>query len=289
MTPQSREEVRAALPALALGALDASERGAVLVSLAAYPDLMAEARQMGSVSSALLGALPPAPPRPALKASVMAAAMAARAPVARPVQAAPRPVPIAQPAASLSRRIADWLNARIALPRYATAAFAALAIVIAGAALAGNQNTAARLAQIEAASRADQTRLAQLAKERDSAVAQAQTQQRIIAALSAPDAQAVNLTGQGGATARVAYRPGATEAVFQARGLPALPTNQTYQLWLFDASGKPLPNITFADANAGLPIAAAQEFARFINFAISIEPAGGSAAPTGPIVLIAKG
>ena len=124
---------------------------------------------------------------------------------------------------------------------------------------------------------------------RVNAVAQAQTQQRIIAALSAPDAQAVTLTGQGGATARVAYRPGATEAVFQARGLPALPTNQTYQLWLFAASGKPLPSITFADANAGLPIAAAQEFARFINFAISIEPAGGSAAPTGPIVLIAKG
>jgi anti-sigma-K factor RskA len=109
--------------------------------------------------------------------------------------------------------------------------------------------------------------------------------------MSAPDVRRVDLAAQPdapGSTAS-AFMSAKRGMVFTADGLPALQTGRTYQLWvvtkhapvsvgtfIVDASGKmtgvmPMP----ADA-ANEPVAVA----------VTIEPAGGVPAPTGPKVLV---
>jgi anti-sigma-K factor RskA len=74
------------------------------------------------------------------------------------------------------------------------------------------------------------------------------------------------------------------------RGLKPLPSNQTYQLWLIPADGSPAPAglLSIQTENPAwlkLP-APADAPADFTAVGISVEPAGGSPAPTGPIVLL---
>ena len=77
-------------------------------------------------------------------------------------------------------------------------------------------------------------------------------------------------------------------AVLSLDGLPALEASQQYQLWLFDASGKPLPSTTFDATAKNVVINAEAKFDGYVNFAVSVEPKGGSQAPTGPIAMIAN-
>lgn len=77
--------------------------------------------------------------------------------------------------------------------------------------------------------------------------------------------------------------------LFYSANLPALPANQTYQLWLVPAKGNPISAGTFEvdtrgngqvllpSLPAGVPAAA---------FAVTIEPSGGVPQPTGPKILI---
>ncbi len=278
----TRAELDNALPALAAGALDAATRTAVLAGLAKHADLMAKARSFGVVLPAVLGGLPEVAPKPALRAKVIAAALEAR-PARKMVEPLKR---------SWMDELQAWLQGAFALPRYASLAMAALALVALGGLGLAWQREGAANAQLAA----ERTRLVaeqeRLSGERVQLQQQSAAQQALIAALSAPDAQAVNLnstSAAAGVTARVAYAPGSRSAIFQARGLPALPDAQRYQLWLFDATGTPQPSILFADANAPVLLDAQQALGAYINFAVSIEPRTGSRAPTGPVVLIAKG
>lgn len=73
------------------------------------------------------------------------------------------------------------------------------------------------------------------------------------------------------------------------RGLDPLPAEQTYQLWLIPDDGTPVPAGLFAVDDAAsslvtlnLPVVEQG----FTTVGISIEPAAGSPAPTGPIVLL---
>jgi anti-sigma-K factor RskA len=79
-------------------------------------------------------------------------------------------------------------------------------------------------------------------------------------------------------------------AMLAVRGLAPLPAGQTYQLWLIPAEGTP--------ASAGLlgregetvrrAVAIPEDAGSFVAVGISIEPAEGSEAPTGPIVALGR-
>jgi anti-sigma-K factor RskA len=67
----------------------------------------------------------------------------------------------------------------------------------------------------------------------------------------------------------------------EANGLAALPSGKVYQAWVIQPAGKPLPEPTFvADAagRAAITIPSGQPKGTLIAF--TIEPAGGSKAPT---------
>jgi len=74
-------------------------------------------------------------------------------------------------------------------------------------------------------------------------------------------------------------------AVLILRGLPAIPENQTYQVWLIASNGertsagllRPQTDVPFISE----PIESAQELVNFVGVGMTIEPAGGSDHPTG--------
>jgi anti-sigma-K factor RskA len=120
--------------------------------------------------------------------------------------------------------------------------------------------------------------------------AQLEQQQRFIEAVAADDPR-VELAGTERApSARgevVAPRDGGPPLLV-AQGLPELPAGQVYQIWVI-ADGRP--------AGAGLlepgpamaaPVALARDVSGAEMVALTIEPAGGSSGPTGPIVLAGK-
>jgi anti-sigma-K factor RskA len=117
-------------------------------------------------------------------------------------------------------------------------------------------------------------------------------QGRIIAALSGggqswpmqPGAQA---SGAGGVVVR---DPRTGELLVHAEGLASLPADRTYQAWTFEsAEAAPAPAGLSGAGSAGsftLPVLPSSE--RVAAVALSLEPAGGSPSPTGPVVLLAR-
>lgn len=89
------------------------------------------------------------------------------------------------------------------------------------------------------------------------------------------------------ATAKLAYDPNG-RAILIANKLPRVPPSQAYQLWFIVANKPPMPGKTFVPDNAGnvvLKDAMPRDAVEAEIFAITVEPAGGSSAPTSPIYL----
>jgi hypothetical protein len=89
------------------------------------------------------------------------------------------------------------------------------------------------------------------------------------------------------AAARAVWNPGTREAVLLVAGLPAAPPGRVYEAWVI-AAGAPVPAGTFqvdAQGKAVLRLPAVDETSRVKTFAVTIEPDGGTPAPTGAMVL----
>jgi anti-sigma-K factor RskA len=80
--------------------------------------------------------------------------------------------------------------------------------------------------------------------------------------------------------------------IFLASNMPALPPQKAYELWLIPASGAPIPAGIFKpDANGGAtvinpPLPGNVEAK---TFAITVEPEGGSSAPTSQPIMVGTG
>ncbi len=95
------------------------------------------------------------------------------------------------------------------------------------------------------------------------------------------------LRGAPRAHARMIWNPSRRDAVLVVGGLPAAPAGQAYEVWVI-ADGAPAPAGVFhpeADGTAvfRLPRDAPPPHPR--TFAVTLEPAAGVPAPTGPMVL----
>ena len=89
-----------------------------------------------------------------------------------------------------------------------------------------------------------------------------------------------------GATATVAYDKSG-HAILWLSKLPQVPQGKAYQLW-FLVRDKAMPGKTFAPDNNGQGVLKEQVPSEALDspaFAITVEPAGGSTAPTGAIYL----
>lgn len=258
--------------AYALEALDAEERRAFEAHLATCAEcqrVVADGRRVAASLGASTDAtaLPPG-----LRARTLARAIGA------------------EPGAALSERRGARIRERPS-PRWITFAAAAGLLMSVGLGF-----YAARLRSDVASLNQLLAQAATEAAELGAALADARLDSarfvEVLAVLDAPDLVRVDLQGQATAPAAIgrAYVSASAGLIFSAAGLPQLDSGRTYQLWVVPAvaGSAPVGVGTFSvDATGraqvtvplpgGVPMAAV---------AVTNEPAGGSASPTLPILLM---
>ena len=249
----------------ALGALDGAEKAA----LEAHLEVCAECRrklEAAGARAAVFGlASPPAEPRPEIRELVLARFRAHRAP--RPVVAAPEP--------SRYRR-SPWSPL--------LAAAAAVLLIAAAWLEIENRRLNTELGQLQATHQQLEASSHQLQAESIRA-------QSTLDVLTAPDTVQVELTP---ASVRPtphgkAFFNASKGLLFYAANLPALPAGRTYELWLIPSAGAPVGAGLFATDARGNGEVILPPLPGGLTpkaFAVTIEPAGGVPAPTGPKVLI---
>ena len=122
--------------------------------------------------------------------------------------------------------------------------------------------------------------------------ADAHKARQILGTLTDPSAVRVSLTVPKAApspAARATYSPRSGTLLLMASNLAPLPAQKVYELWLIPADGSaPVPAGTFspdARGNASLLTPALHGAVAAKAFGITVEPVGGSATPTVPILL----
>lgn len=248
--------------AYALGALDGEERVQFERHLTSGCDrCQASLRDSGEALAALAAELPPAVPPPGVRAALLRQIDAETA----------RSRPASRPARG-------WLT-------WATTAVAAMLVggVAVGLLLGSRHET--RLGELAAeldGLRGERARLEQTLRERADA-------QALLNLLRDPATRVVALAGAGPspeAVARVVWHEGEGGWVVVAKLPPASP-GRTYELWTF-SGGRPSPAGVFDVDASGSAIHRIAPAPKVEGFAVTLEPAGGVPAPTGPIVLAAR-
>jgi anti-sigma-K factor RskA len=233
--------------AYALDALDNAERERFERHLRRCPACAEDVRRMTSTATALAMAVAAEPP-PGLKQRVLAAAAAT-----------PQLPPL--PSAAAKRRRGRHVTRSAWFPR--------LALGVAGVGVAA----AVVLAVVTVST---QDRLDHL---------QAQNQ-AIAAVLAAPDAQIATATSSTGGNATVVLSYAQQKMIFTSTGLPALPNNKVYELWLLSTgsarSAGLLPEPT--DGRTAPVLAAGLTSADKVG--VTVEPAGGTSSPTTTPILV---
>jgi anti-sigma-K factor RskA len=108
--------------------------------------------------------------------------------------------------------------------------------------------------------------------------------------INTPGARVAELNGVdggAGATAKLVY-DNAGRAMLMADKLPNVPAGKAYQLWFIVGNNPPMPGKTFVpepDGKGMVKEQMPQAAMRSAVFAITVEPASGMPAPTGPIYL----
>ena len=277
----------------ALGVLTAAEQAAVDALAAAHPAIRADLADVQAALGLYAEAhaqTPPAALRERVLAHVLrqiqpvalAPASALRADVdavaqARNLAAAPATTPgavvrplLAAPAAAAAGR-SPW----------ALAAAVALLLSLGGNALLYARWQAA--GQDLVALQNDQARFAATSQVVDKQLGTLKEQNSI---LRSDEFRAVALAGTKDAPtarARVLFNAATHRVYLDVRSLPALPAGKQYQLWAL-AGGKPVDAGLLAAATAaGDDLQQMKDVASAQAFAMTVEPTGGSAAPTMPI------
>lgn len=111
------------------------------------------------------------------------------------------------------------------------------------------------------------------------------TNGRVAEVLAAPDVRTVDLEGDAGRV-RVAYSSTRGEGVLLASDLAPLPPERVYELW-FLQDGDAAPAGLFEPDPAGrVTFAVNGDLSRVEAFAVTVEPEGGSPAPTTEPILV---
>ncbi len=119
-------------------------------------------------------------------------------------------------------------------------------------------------------------------------VVAAQQDSQVLSVLAADDAQTVELKTTGDATVRLLYSPELDRAVLVTDGLPAPGEESVYELWLAH-DGEPVPAGLFRPDDEGRSLTVVESNVSGAELAaITVEPRGGSAEPTGPSVAHTK-
>ena len=172
----------------------------------------------------------------------------------------------------------------------AIGAVAALVVLALGGLLAGAFRQRGELAMLRQANTDLMARLE--AQSHDLAALQASlaAQTQILRVMGGPRTVTAALAPKAGVTAsgRVVVDQTSGEAAVVITNLGPAGAGKTYELWAIRGSQPPEPAGTFAPTPEHTVAARSERIPRpseVTVFAVSIEPAGGSTSPTGPIVL----
>jgi len=255
----------------ALGALDGEERERVEAVLAEGDPADAADLQAYEHVAGLLGwSVEPATPPPFLRGRLMSGISEAKA--------SPSPIPFRPrteaPVPPRSRFGAFAAVATLAAAATIAAVFLGLALYRASGDL---ESSVRQLADARAAQ-----------QKKDEELARAN---RLLGITKDPAVRLTRLTAAGvqaEPSIDVLWHPEKKSGVLVARSLPSLEPNRTYELWLIDGAA-PIPAGTFntdANGDAVIEIDRLTAAGEPRKFAVTVEPAGGSAAPTTPIILV---
>ena len=278
----SHESFRDDAPAYALGILDPAERLAFAAHVALCPECAAEVRSFSLVIDALAHSAPARMPPLGLRESLVRLVRlqpgpGAQASGAGPAEAGPH-------VRSDGRTTWAWL-----------AAAAAILVAIGASGYAMRQEIV--IAGL-------QTRLAQAQTRLEQALFRASAADRVVA-----DAQRVVFDARAGlavaaaadvARIELAGQPAAAQAsaramwsrsrgmVFSALNLPPLAQGTVYQVWVVTADAPVSAGLLLPDSTgAGLAyFSTAPDIGAPVAVAVTLEPAGGVPAPTGPRYLM---
>ncbi|MEX1020628.1 MAG: anti-sigma factor [Litorilinea sp.] len=206
--------------------------------------------------------------------------------------ARPLPKPARQKESPLAGLRRWWAERRYA--GYALGLAGALAVllvvVVIQAQLIVQRNTAS-LAELQTQATSLQSEIGNLRTE-NQVLQAAVAEQRQQWATILDAEQEVLLAGTDDApTAQAVFYAADDQVLVIAAGLAEVASDQTYQLWLIPAEGAPVSaGLLDAPREGTATFLAASPLARdgYTAVGISLEPAGGSASPTGPIVLLGE-
>ena len=276
----SHSELRDLSGLYALGMLTGEERREFEAHLESCQSCVAEVRQAREAVDALGASVPQVEPPASLRARVLASAER-QGNVAAPEE--PSVTATASPTIPASRARMSW---RQSVP-YGLAAAASLAAVALGMyALTLRERLAVLEGELQSTRAAQRTLQRQLVTLR----ADADIGRRSAFILAATDLRRIELGGQApavDASARAFWSP-ARGVIFAGTRLPALPQGRVYQLWMVTESAPVSVGLLTPDAQ-GKSIAVAPAPAvtgRVVALAVTLEPAGGVPAPTGPKILL---
>lgn len=286
MTTSGTDPRYESLAELALGTLPEPERPAIEAWLAGDPAAQAEFRALRESLALLALSVPDVEPPAHLRDRVLAVTgqSASRGHAPAPAGAVV-PMRVDVPATTAAGE-ATRRSLRLAWLGAAAAAVVAIGLGVYALKLrsqvdhlqAALDATAAQLATVEAEARVGRTRLAR---------AQAET-----SILTASDLRRVDLAGQQGAprAAARAFWSRAQGLVLTATRLPDLPAGRTYQLWVLTSGAPVSAGIFRPDASGGTSMVfdTPVSLPTPAGMAVSVEPEGGVASPTGDIVLLGK-
>jgi len=240
----THDELKDALSALALGALDPAERDVVQAHVRECAECQAELAVLSRVVDGIgLEAKPVTPPA-ALRAKVMARV------TAQPKQA---------PSTFTPRAASKPTSARI--PLMLPLALAA-SLILAMAALFYAFTLRGEISDLR----------------------------KIVGVIQSPDLLSVVVKGQdtaANASGRALWSR-SSGLVFSAQRLPPLPAGRVYQLWTITGKTATSAGLMTPDTNgtAFVTMPVSPDAPRPDAFGVTIEPAGGSATPTMPIVML---
>ena len=237
----------ALVPAYALGAADADEIALVEVALTFCPQVAEALAQYRLTAESLLYTPPPMTPAPELRRRVLqaiAADVAARQPRSLRLHARP---------------IVAWLAA------------AAAVVVL----LISNLLWFVRVEELE--------------RRNDILTNWSGQKDELLIALSSSASERIDLVSTDESQAQYAsvlYSPSANYAVLVTDSLPSLPPDRTYQLWLLRGDERLSAGVFTieTDGRGALVFRIRDPLTTYTGLGISVEPAGGSPAPTTPPV-----
>jgi len=253
-------EIQPQLAAYALGEAEAGDE--LLEHLAKCPDCQHDLRAYVQVARMLPYDVSDVAPPPGLRARILAAVEESVHPGAQqPAQPTPQQIaPVPRP--NTLRRLL-W-GQRLPVPRLAFALVVAMLVALLGWNISLQSQLNTQQAQIAAARENWQT---------------------MIVLLNDPNVQWYTLSGDT-AKGHFWIAPQGKVGCLVVQGLPALTDDQVYQVWLRHGADRTSGGTFEArNGNGWVLVQISEPLANYDSLGVTIEPRGGSAAPTSPPVL----